>query len=236
MTLALHSETIETFEPVSPVVRSKAHDGVDDAASSFHAIGSVARFAQHETIFAEGDSADCVYKVLTGAVRLCKMLADGRRQIIDFALPGDYFGFEMDREHASTAEALGQAIVLRCQRSRLERLERERQDVRASLMHTLRRDLWAAQNHLLMLGRQTAKERVASFLLLMAQRRKPDGCKAIEVPMSRQDIADYLGLTIETVCRALSELKKTGVIAVPNRHQIVVRNLNVLKNMALGEE
>lgn len=103
-------------------------------------------------------------------------------------------------------------------------------------MHMLRRDLWAAQNHLLMLGRQTAKERVASFLLLMAERHKTKYCKAIDIPMSRQDIADYLGLTIETVCRALGELKRVGIISVPNRHQIIVRNTEVLESMALGEE
>lgn len=97
----------------------------------------------------------------------------------------------------------------------------------------LRRDLLSAQNHLLMLGRQTAKERVASFLLLMAERR--EGGNTIDVPMSRQDIADYLGLTIETVCRALSELKRARVIAIPNRHQIVVRNTEALETMALGE-
>jgi CRP-like cAMP-binding protein len=236
MSLALHSATLNDFQNNALASVPQNHNLGNDESPSFHTIGTVAHFGAHETIFAEGDTANCVYKVLSGAVRLCKMLADGRRQITDFALTGDHFGFEWGREHAITAEALGPVVALRCPRSRLERLERERQDVRESLMHMLRRDLWAAQNHLLMLGRQTAKERVASFLLLMAERRKTNGQKTIDVPMSRQDIADYLGLTIETVCRALSELKKARVIAVPNRHQIVIRNVDILETMALGEE
>lgn len=201
-----------------------------------NALGSVAHFEANETIFAEGDDANYVYKIRSGAVRLCKLLADGRRQIIDFALAGDHFGFELGNEHAITAEALGPVVVLKCARTRLERLERERLDVGQWLMQMLRRDLWAAQNHLLMLGRQTAKERVASFLLLMSEKHKPDAKGGIDIPMSRQDIADYLGLTIETVCRALSDLKRARIITIPNRHQIVIRNTDVLESMALGEE
>jgi len=201
-----------------------------------NAIGSVAHFGANETIFAEGDGADYVYKIRSGAVRLCKLLADGRRQIIDFSLPGDHFGFELGDEHTITAEALEPVVLLKCARTRLARLERERQDVGQSLMHMLRRDLWAAQNHLLMLGRQTAKERVASFLLLMSERCGADTGLAIAIPMSRQDIADYLGLTIETVCRALSDLKRERIISIPSRHQIVIRNSAILESMALGEE
>jgi CRP/FNR family nitrogen fixation transcriptional regulator len=126
--------------------------------------------------------------------------------------------------------------VLKCARTRLARLEREQKDVGQSLIHMLRRDLWAAQNHLLMLGRQTARERVASFLLLMSERCNADVGETLGIPMSRQDIADYLGLTIETVCRALSDLKRDCIISIPGRHQIVIRNSAVLESMALGEE
>lgn len=201
-----------------------------------NAIGSVAHFEANETIFAEGDDANYVYKIRSGAVRLCKLLADGRRQIIDFSLPGDHFGFELGDEHTITAEALGPVVVLKCARTRLARLEREQKDVGQSLIHMLRRDLWAAQNHLLMLGRQTAKERVASFLLLMSERCNANVGETLGIPMSRQDIADYLGLTIETVCRALSDLKRDCIISIPGRHQIVIRNSAVLESMALGEE
>lgn len=208
----------------------------DAGFPSLSTIGSISHFAPNEMIFGEGDGANYIYKVLSGGVRLCKLLADGRRQITDFSLPGDHFGFEWGSEHTLTAEALGPVVALQCPKTRLERLERERQDICRSLMYVLRRDLWAAQNHLLMLGRQTAKERVASFLLLMAERHKGRECDAIDIPMSRQDIADYLGLTIETVCRALGELKRARIISVPNRRQIIVRNAEILGSMALGEE
>jgi CRP-like cAMP-binding protein len=230
--MSLHSASV-SYQPVQsaavPCLPSEM-----PMAPSFQALGSVAHFGPNETIFAEGDEARYAYKVVSGAVRLCKLLADGRRQITEFALGGDHFGFAWTDEYTITAEALGAITVLRFPRARIERLEREEQDIRLSLMQMLRRDLLSAQNHLLMLGRQTAKERVASFLLLMAERRHQGN--TINVPKSRQDIADYLGLTIETVCRALSELKRQRVIAIPNRHQIVVRNTQILETMAVGEE
>ncbi|HVP85053.1 MAG TPA: helix-turn-helix domain-containing protein [Rhizomicrobium sp.] len=222
---AVSYDTFSTPQPSFPA---------NTAAPAFQAIGTVAHFGPNETIFAEGDDARYAYKVVSGAVRICKLLADGRRQITEFALDGDHFGFEWTNEHAVTAEALGPVTALRFPRARVERLEREEQGVRHSLMQMLRRDLLSAQNHLLMLGRQTAKERVASFLLQMIERR--DNGNTIDVPMSRQDIADYLGLTIETVCRALSEMKRSRIISIPNRHQIVVRNSDVLESMALGED
>jgi CRP/FNR family nitrogen fixation transcriptional regulator len=231
MSLDLNTATAVSYDAFHSTQTSLPAGGV---APAFQAIGTVAHFGPNETIFAEGDDARYAYKVVSGAVRICKLLADGRRQITEFALDGDHFGFEWTNEHAVTAEALGPVTALPFPRARVERLEREEQGVRHSLMQMLRRDLLSAQNHLLMLGRQTAKERVASFLLQMMERR--DNGNTIEVPMSRQDIADYLGLTIETVCRALSELKRSRVISIPNRHQIVVRNADVLESMALGED
>ncbi|HVZ68352.1 MAG TPA: helix-turn-helix domain-containing protein [Rhizomicrobium sp.] len=233
MSLNLNATTAAvSYDAFHPAQTPYSH-GSAAATASIQAIGTVAHFGPNETIFAEGDDARYAYKVISGAVRICKLLADGRRQITEFALEGDHFGFEWTNEHAVTAEALGPVTALRFPRARIERLEREEQGVRNSMIAMLRRDLLSAQNHLLMLGRQTAKERVASFLLLMAERR--EGGNTIDVPMSRQDIADYLGLTIETVCRALSELKRARVIAIPNRHQIVVRNTEALETMALGE-
>lgn len=234
MSLELNTAVAASYEPYH-AGPAQAPSRAETIAPPFQAIGTVAHFGPNETIFAEGDVARYAYKVISGAVRICKLLADGRRQITEFALEGDHFGFEWTDEHAVTAEALGPVTALRFPRARIERLEREEQGVRNSLMEMLRRDLLSAQNHLLMLGRQTAKERVASFLLLMVERRR-DGGNTIEIPMSRQDIADYLGLTIETVCRALSDLKRSCVIAIPNRHQIVIRSMDALESMALGED
>ncbi len=206
---------------------------VDDSAASLQAFGTVQRFTRNETIFNEGDEARFSYRVVSGAVRLCKVLPDGRRQIADFSLPGDFFGLEATDEHALTAEALVDAIVVRYLKSQLDELGDERADIRDALMATLRRSLWSAQHHVIMLGRQTAMERVVSFLLQLSVRARSG--LAIELPMGRQDIADYLGLTIETVCRALSELKSRELIATPDRRTVVLKNIRVLELLREGD-
>jgi CRP/FNR family nitrogen fixation transcriptional regulator len=208
----------------------------DDVLFALQSVSSTSRFGRNQTIFNEGDDARYSYKILEGGVRLCKVRPDGRRQIAEFLLPGDMFGFEMGDEHSLTAEALCDVVLLRCSRSHVERLSDESVEVRRKLMSLLRRELSAAQEHLVMLGRQTAKERVASFLLLLADRNDADDGDAVELPMGRQDIADYLGLTIETVCRALTDLKKEGLIAIPNRHQVVIRRTEALELVADGDE
>lgn len=200
------------------------------------AVSSTSRFGRNQTIFNEGDDARYSYKVLEGGVRLCKVRPDGRRQIAEFLLPGDMFGFEDGDEYSLTAEALCDVVVMRCPRNQVERLSEEHSDVRRTLMSLLRRELSAAQEHLVMLGRQTAKERVASFLLQLAERKDAEDGDALDLPMGRQDIADYLGLTIETVCRALTDLKRENVIAIPNRHQVVIRCCDALEDVAEGGE
>ena len=207
-----------------------------EAKSPLAALGTITRFERNNTIVSEGDEAEYSYKVISGAVRLSKMMSDGRRQIAEFALPGDFFGINWLDEHAMTAEALNDVTVVRYARGRLERLGDENREVRAELFSNLRHDLWAAQNHLVILGRQSAMERVASFLVQTMERSKQADKTTIEVPMTRQDIADYLGLTIETVCRMLTKLKTSGIVAIPNRHEIVVRNLAALRRAARPEE
>ena len=176
-------------------------------AAALNAIGTVVRFARNATIFSEYDEARFSYQVIRGAVRLAKVMLDGRRQIAKFLLPGDMFALDCDDEHSLTAEALTEVTLLRYARTHLDRLSEDVPEVRRALMLSLRRELSAAQHHLVVLGRQTAKERVASFLLLLASRGEQANSDRVDFPMSRQDIADYLGLTIETVCRALTELK-----------------------------
>jgi CRP/FNR family nitrogen fixation transcriptional regulator len=203
-----------------------------DSLSALQAIGTVARFGRNTTIFGDGDEASYSYRIVSGTVRLCKLMSDGRRQIAEFLMPGDFFGLEWMGTHSLSAEALTDVVVVQFARTRLRRLGEERSDVQRSLIAILSRDLWAAQNHLVMLGRQTAKERVVSFLLALAERNGIGNGGVLDVPMSRQDIADYLGLTIETVCRAISELKRARLIDVPNRAHIVVRNLAKLHEIA----
>jgi len=209
---------------------------VTDAKSPLSAFGTVSHYSRNNTIFSEGDDAEYSYRVMTGAVRLSKMMPDGRRQIAEFALPGDFFGLNWLEDHALTAEALTDVTLICYGRGRLERLGDENREVRAELFSTLRHDLWAAQNHLVILGRQSANERVASFLIQLMGRSKQADKRSIDIPMTRQDIADYLGLTIETVCRTLTKLKQSGLIDIPSRHEIVVRNAAALRRAAQPEE
>lgn len=203
-------------------------------AASSKPIGVIARYTRDETIFSESDEARYCYKVISGAVRLSKMMLDGRRQIAEFLLPGDLFALDCCGEYSLTAEALSDVVLTRYSRAQMEHLGEEIPEIRREIMAALRRGLTAAQHHLLMLGRQTAKERVASFLLVLANRRNSQSPDRIDLPMSRQDIADYLGLTIETVCRTLAELKRTNVIAMPERHYAVIRNASALRAIAAG--
>jgi CRP-like cAMP-binding protein len=229
-----HNLNLATSHAVA--MRANAPIGAQDLAlAPLKAIGTISRYSRNETIFSEGDSAAASFKVVSGAVRLCKVLPDGRRQIADFRLAGDFFGLEATDEYALTAEALADVVAVRYSRARLDRLENEQANVRRDLMDVLRRDLTAAQMHLIMLGRQTAMERVSSFLVQLADRQDAESGASLEVPMGRQDIADYLGLTIETVCRAISELKRAHTIDVPDRHHIVVRNLDALQAVAEGD-
>ncbi|HEX2592642.1 MAG TPA: helix-turn-helix domain-containing protein [Rhizomicrobium sp.] len=199
------------------------------------AIGIVSQAARHATIFNEGDFAQYSYKVMSGAVRLSKVMLDGRRQIADFALAGDLFGLDWSDDYTVTAEALTEVTLICYPRSSLARLGHEKAAVRDAIVTTLRRDLWAAQNHLVMLGCQTAHERVASFITQFMERCHAKGGQKFQLPMGRQDIADYLGLTIETVCRTLTDFKQKNLIVTPSRHEMIVRNIVALRAIAQGE-
>ncbi|MEJ0028341.1 MAG: helix-turn-helix domain-containing protein [Rhizomicrobium sp.] len=207
-----------------------------EARSTLASLGTIGHFDRNATIFSEGDDADYSYKVLAGAVRLSKMMSDGRRQIAEFALPGDFIGINWLAEHAMTAEALNDVTVVAYARGRLERLGDENREIRAELFANLRHDLWSAQNHLVILGRQSALERVANFLAQLLERSRSADKTRLDIPMTRQDIADYLGLTIETVCRMLTKLKLSGIIGIPDRHTITVRNAAGLRRAAQPEE
>jgi len=169
-------------------------------AGSLEMMGAAISFSRNEEIYGEGEPADYLYKVVRGAVRMYKVLSDGRRQIGAFYLPGDMFGLEAGAMHASSAEAIGDSTILVFKRSAVLALSARDADVARELWETTVRELQRAHDHMLLLIK-SAQERVASFLMEMAGR----GCGIDEValPMSRQDIADFLGLTIETVSRAI---------------------------------
>ena len=215
------------------VVPSTVGIAADDS-SALKSIGSVCQFSRNHTIFSDGDPASHSYKVVSGAVRLVKLMPDGRRHIGGFLLRGDLFGIEWTKDYALSAEAVSDVTAIRYSKSNLERLSEERTEVRRQITDRLRNDLYAAQAHLILLSCQSARERVASFLLLLARRLGSRDGGAIELAMGRQDIADYLGLTIETVCRTLSDLKAQGLIEIPDRHQVVIRSHRRLETIAEG--
>ncbi len=184
-----------------------------------------------EELFAEGDAADWFYKVVKGAIRTSKLLSDGRRQIGAFHLAGEIFGLEAGRNHRFTAEALAGATVLAYCRTSLGPSARDGGALREEVLSSAIRSLDRAQEHMLLLGRKTAQEKVAAFLLDMAD-RMPDGGGQFELPMPRSDIADYLGLTIETVSRTLSQFTRDGLIRLPAASRsIELCNLQALRQL-----
>ena len=208
----------------------------DEDLQVLHRIGSKRHFERGQTIFSEGDPAEFAYRVLKGAVRLCRHMADGRRQISQFLLPGDFFSFMELSEHSFTAEAVSDAILICYPQRQVERLGEERPSLRRRFSALLSRRVRDIQNHLVILGRQTAKEKVASFLLLLIEHDGSEHGDCLDVPMSRQDIADYLGLTIETVCRVLSAMKRDGLLEIPSLHQVLVKDIDALYALMDGDE
>jgi CRP/FNR family transcriptional regulator, nitrogen fixation regulation protein len=191
-------------------------------------MGSQMRFGANEEIFGEAEPAEYVYKVTKGAVRTYKILCDGRRQIGGFYLPGDIFGLEVGKEHQFSAEAINDVTVLVVRRSVIVSLAERDCDIARELWSFTGHELNRVQEHLLLLVK-TAQQRVASFLLEMSARLA--ATDAIELPMSRQDIADYLGLTIETVSRTITQLASEQAIGLPSARRIVLRNSRALRQL-----
>lgn len=192
------------------------------------------RFGRNEAVFSEGEAAVYVFRVAAGCVRLCRHLADGRRSVQDFMLPGDIFGMGDFRYFPYTAEATGPTTVTAYPRALFEQLAEDNQPFQSDLMSHYTRALTRAERHLFVTTCQTARERVASFILEMSQTEQLVYAGRIDLPMGRQDIADHLGLTIETICRSLTALKKAGIIEIPNAHQIDVMNESALRALAEG--
>ena len=197
-------------------------------AGAIDMIGAVMPFARKAEIYGESDRVDYLYKVLKGSVRTCKVLRDGRRQIAAFYLPGDVFGFEAGDRHTLSAEAIVDCQLLALRRVSVAALAARDSSVAALLWAMTVAELHRAQNQVMLVVR-TAQERVAGFLLEMSRRSRESD--HIDLPMSRQDIADYLGLTIETVSRALTQFKDAGAIALPTFRHIVLLDRETLTRL-----
>jgi CRP-like cAMP-binding protein len=191
-------------------------------------MGATITYARNSEIFGENEPAEYLYKVVSGSVRTYKILNDGRRQVGGFHLVGDIFGLEFADEHSLSAEAITDCKILVVKRSALNALAGRDASVARQLLTLTGCELRRVQNRILLLIKN-AQERVAGFLLEMARRDSPSD--VIELPMSRQDIADYLGLTIETVSRTLWALENCGAIEISTRRRIAFRNRSVLMQL-----
>lgn len=222
----LHHAPIQTRKPAfAPSINPTPKQNLE---SPLEMMGSQMRFGRNAEIYGEAEPAEYLYKVISGAVRTYKVLADGRRQIGGFYLPGDIFGLEAGDDHAFSAEAVSDSQVLVIKRSAVMDLAARDSSVAQQLWTVTGRELQRAQEHVMLLIK-SAQERVAGFLVEMAKRAP--GASTIQLAMSRQDIADYLGLTIETISRTLTQFEKSAAIALPTSRQIEIRNRAALARL-----
>jgi CRP/FNR family nitrogen fixation transcriptional regulator len=196
-----------------------------ELATVLDTMGAKVRFARDEEIYAQDDEVSRLYRVVRGVVRTSRFTLEGRRQIGDFYYQGDIFGLEPGPLHLFAAEALTDCEVIAVKRSAVE------QSVgpaafNSAVLQATGRELARMQEHLLVLGRKAALSRVASFLLGMAGQASND---AVDLPMGRQDMADYLGLTIETVSRSLTQLQGDSVVEFPSTRRFQVRKRHALE-------
>ncbi|WP_296817403.1 helix-turn-helix domain-containing protein [Brevundimonas sp.] len=203
-----------------------AAGGVIDPLS---ALGEVRAYRDGAEVCSQGGSADCVYRVVSGVVRTSRLTEDGRRQIGDFHFAGDLLALDDGEQHAFTAEALGACEVLVIRRRTLEAQAGQDITVAQALWRASAERLRKMQGHLIQLGRKTAIERVAAVLAQFAEQVERD---VIDLPMSRQDLADYLGLTIETVSRMISQLQASKVIRLTTLRQMRICDPQALRQLA----
>ncbi len=184
----------------------------------------------------EGEPANCFFNITAGTAKLFKLLPDGRRQITGFVGPGHFLGLAVSATYAFSAEAVERVRFCRFQRAALRHLLDEFPLMEKRLLEAAATELVAAQEQMLLLGRKTARERLASFLLMQSRQGLPCGHarRQFKLPMTRSDIADYLGLTIETVSRTLTRLRSEGVIEIVSQSELLIEDPAGLERLAGG--
>lgn len=201
------------------------------AVEAFGHVGVRMVFAGGEEIYAQDEEACMIYVVIRGTVRTTRLLSDGRRQIGDFYYPGDLVGLENGATHRFSAEALGDCEILVVKKSTLGLYGEDGAKLERMMWAATARELERTQEHLMLLGRKTASEKVASFLLEMARRVRGD---LVQLPMGRQDMADYLGLTIETVSRMVTQLQSAGLVRFDSCRRFQIRNRAGLEDLVVA--
>ncbi|HEX5077907.1 MAG TPA: helix-turn-helix domain-containing protein [Geminicoccaceae bacterium] len=187
-----------------------------------------------QTIVIEGDPARHCFRIAAGTVRLYKVIADGRRLVTDFPGAGQCFGLTAPERHGCSAEAVSSTTLIRYPRRAVETAARTNPELAQALFRLACAELEQARRHMLLLGRKSADERIASFLLGLAERADRPLRNVVHLPMSRQDIADHLGLTIETVSRAMTRFRRMGLIAPIGRQDVVLRRTARLRALVDG--
>jgi CRP/FNR family transcriptional regulator len=191
-----------------------------------------------QILCAEGDPADYLFNLQEGTVRLSKMLPDGRRQITGFLFPGDFFGLACKDIYTYTAEAITPVKTCRFKRRKITEKFRELPKLGERVFDMTTTELQSAHDQMLLLGRKSASEKLCSFLLYMADKTKLLGTYPVNhayLPMSRADVADYLGLTVETVSRQFTKLAQAGLIKLDGAHHVILSDPEALHDMAEGE-
>ena len=204
--------------------------------AAFKALGTIRRFAAGQSLFHEGDRAEFVFNLVQGTLRLYRVLPDGRRQVIGFAQPGEFLGIGFEDTHGLSAEAMEPAECCRFPRARFEAFVERHGEVERELYAIAAHELRAAQEQMVLLGRKTAAERLATFLLALFERARRHNVdrEVARLPMTRADIADHLGLTKETVSRTFTVFRRRRLIRLLPGDRAVLLDRASLESLASG--
>jgi len=204
------------------------------AAEAMQRIGHPVQVPRGRTVVQTGDANDTVFKVVEGVLRVVRILSDGRRYIVSFLKPGDFYGYSEPDEHQCSVEAVTDCNLVRYSRRDFDAMLEADASASRLLLRLLCHQLGANNRMLLLLGRKTAPERLASFLVsfIAPTSSEPDGRKQVFLPMSRSDIADHLGLTIETVSRLITKFRKARWISLLDAHTVLITAPDVLAELA----
>jgi CRP/FNR family transcriptional regulator len=214
-----------------------------EALAELDRIANPHHYATGQTIISEGVDIDFVANVVSGIVKLTKTMPDGRQQIVGLLFPFDFVGQAFTRSMTFSAEAAS-AVELHClSRKRFEAIVDRNPDLKQQLLISTLNELDAAREWMLLLGSKSAEEKVASFLMLLVRRSIDMSCgpkaqsanRIFELPVKRTDIAGYLGMTVETVSRQISQMKADGILKLVDIHHFTVPNLNRLSDLASQE-
>ena len=211
--------------------RMSAPPAAPDTLNLLEQFGTTVTFQREQEIYGQGDSADYCWRILSGCVRTVKLMEDGRRQVGEFLVEGNMFGLDDLGTHDFAAEAVMETKLRRYPRRMVEALAESHSGLARRLRQMTLANLRSAHDRLVLLGRKTAMEKLASFVLEMDRRSTTPGRTMLDLPMSRTDIADHLGLTVETVCRVLAHLKREGTLTIA-RTGVELRDRPCLRSLA----